>query len=283
METRVRTKTLFLAAGAAWGLAMALPAAAGAAALALAVAWLVLFGDDPWPRWAAAAIATVALVAGIGAFAAAMVTLRAMAQQAERTMPSDAARKRATRALASGLVALVVATGVGALWLALERRSAVESRAADQAYRELAQAVHAPVLVSARRPARRIEVEVVSEGVRAGPYRLSVRVVEPLGGGVLAEHGETVTLAHGRYTYAAAFQLDDVVDNFRRQRMGRDGIGSLDLNFRVEAMLEPVLSEPERKLVAGREPVTRSRSATLRLAVVIGPAGWYIADSPAHQ
>lgn len=221
METRVRTKTLFLAAGGAWGLAMALPAAAGAAALALA--------------------------------------------------------------LASGLVALVVATGVGALWLALEHRSAVESRAADQAYRELAQAVHAPVLVSARRPARRIEVEVVSEGVRAGPYRLSVRVVEPLGGGVLAERGEKVTLAPGRYTYAAAFQLDDVMDNFRRQRMGRDGIGSADLNFRVEATLEPVLSEPERKLVAGREPVTRSRSATLRLAAVIGPAGWHIADSAAHQ
>jgi len=44
------------------GLIMAFAALIGTVAVLAGVAWIFIFGDDPWPEWSNAAIMTIALI-----------------------------------------------------------------------------------------------------------------------------------------------------------------------------------------------------------------------------
>ena len=62
-----RRKVLMAAAGAAIGLAAGAIAAAFTIILLAAVAWLFVFGDDPWPRWSDFAIPAVGYAVALAA------------------------------------------------------------------------------------------------------------------------------------------------------------------------------------------------------------------------
>jgi hypothetical protein len=265
------TRTIFLWAGAIWGIGIGLVAAALAAAAAFVLVWALVLGDHHWPATVGLGIGAVALVAGAAGFAGAMSLARVYTDRADDASPAKV-RRHAVAWLASGIgVCCAVVLGAG-LWREAERAEAERARAAEMRFDELASAVHVPTLVTVHLTMTVINVDLHTQGRRAGPYRLTTRLVGPVADRTLTERTEIVQLDGAAYRRTVTFETAPVLEAFRRRLMG-GGIGSVNQHLVAEVILEPVLAASEEALVAGRMPLRRSVRAATKLAFVAAADG----------
>jgi len=62
---KLKTRTIWMVAGLAWGLLVGLAVSLQTAAVLFGVGWLFVFGDAPWPAAVGPVVLSVAIAAGL--------------------------------------------------------------------------------------------------------------------------------------------------------------------------------------------------------------------------
>lgn len=267
----MQTRTIFLWAGAVWGLALGVLAAAMAAAAAFVLLWAVVFGDHPWPRAAPWVVAGVSVLAGALAFGRAMIAARVCAEERGGSRMIQA-RRSALAWLALGIGFCGVLVLGTALWHTAERANAERAREAEAGSAEMVASLHAPTQATLEVNPARVTVAFECEGRRAGLYRLNVRLLAPIADRVLAERSQNIRLDAGPCRQTEVFETAAVLQAYRRQLMG-GGLGSVDQRLVAEVKLEPVLGASEQALIPASRPMPSTVRAAARLAFVAAPQG----------
>lgn len=251
----MRLRSLYMLAGGAWGLALAPLAGFGAGAFAAGVAWLYIFGDDPWPAAAGPSILAVALVV-VGAVLAACVGGGYLYGRSREGVPRPLrARRRGAALLAAGLAAAV---GLMVLYVGSLGEQTRERQAADEDEAALAQ------LLTSRHGIAALQVAPVGDGElvraslrvrgnRTGLYRLRWTVGEPAYGVILQEDSLELDLSPGEHSVALQISTADLAAAYRRAILEGRGAAIVDTFLKLEATLTPVLSDTERSTLPERE------------------------------
>jgi hypothetical protein len=160
-----------IALSLSWGLVLAGGLAYWAGATLLGLAWIYLYGDDPWPGHFDTVFLVVAVLAALLAFAAvaaAFVFLPRISPWLDRRLQVSAALRWAMLAMP-----LLVTAGVVGAYERGEAESA-RSFAADQALERRRAEAHRLISAEWRldRTAGRLIIELAADGVAEGSYAL---------------------------------------------------------------------------------------------------------------
>ena len=178
-----------IALSLAWGLVLGLAAALGAGAMLLGVAWLYLYGDDPWPESFDEAVLIGTAAAGLLTCAAVIAGFALL----PRVSPSLDRRLQARAALRWTVLAIPLLLAAGAV-AAYARQQAAWTAGRAAAERQEQRRAQAHRLTSAEwrldAPVGRLFVELSAEGVAEGSYSLlwearGVGAPEPIGSGTV--------------------------------------------------------------------------------------------------
>lgn len=259
----------YLAAGLAWALLLGPSAAILVFSFAAGASWLWLFGDDVWPQYTQWILPLVAILASL-AVAAICVAVAIMASR-ERDRRSQPIGRRERQALwlmtAIPLVLMGVAAGVIAKEAADYERAMALATEREAAF---------AALMGARHRIEAVDVEPIAggdfqasvrlDGTRAGAYRLEWHIEEPNFGRVLLSGMRTVELgaAAGR-EIRFEFTLLELAQSYRDQLTPAGGV-LVGEDFRLDVLLEPILSETEIAML----PPGESRNLEQGLGILHG-------------
>lgn len=240
----------YLIVGIAWALLLGPAAFFLLFGFAAGASWLWLFGDSPWPaatRWA------LPLIAAVGGALTALVSILIGYEygktQETRAIASSRTEQRKALLLTVIPLALIVLIGLNG-WRE-SRKFAQDMNLAGR--REAAFAA----LVGARYRINEITVDhsehdrfratVLMTGQREGDYRLHWQVADTGFGTTLLSGDDVTALGSDKAEAEIGFTLDQLTQSYRAQVL-RGGAGVLvEEPFELDAWLEPVFSESERK------------------------------------
>lgn len=242
------SRTLMTAAGFLWGVVLGVGAGLLAVAIAAGVAWLFLFGDDPWPWWAEWAILGCGLAVGLIVFLTCLALARMVARRHDA--PEEEGRRSAI-----ARVLIVAALGAGALYLWAGYRNQAEfdraaaGRAQARAYLEtLGASVHHIESVEIDWPGGGRDGRAMLDlaGWRSGRYHLSWSVHDTAFQERLIGGEWTLDLGSGAATVEVSLSAHGLAAAYRGLLSGPapDVLVDDPMDFRVT--LEPVLTVDER-------------------------------------
>lgn len=242
------SRTLMTAAGFLWGLVLGVGAGLLAVAIAAGVAWLFLFGDDPWPWWAEWAILGFGLAVGLIVFLTCLALARMVARRYDA--PEEEGRRSAIARML-----IVAALGAGALYLWAGYRNQAEfdraaaGRAQARAYLEtLGASVHRIESVEIDWPGGGRDGRAMLDlaGWRSGRYHLSWSVHDTAFQERLIGGERTLDLESGAATVEVPLSAHGLAAAYRGLLSGPapDVLVDDPMDFRVT--LEPVLTVDEQ-------------------------------------
>lgn len=251
----MKLRSLYMLAGGAWGLALAPLAGFGFGAFAAGVAWIYVFGDDPWPAAAGPVILAGALAAGSTVFAACVASGYVYGKSREGLPKPLRERRRSAMILVAGLVAtaalMVVYVGsVGEQ--TRERQAANEDEAAFAQFITARHAITALQVAPVGGDAK-VRASLRVRGSRTGLYLLQWTVGEPAYGVTLQEDSMKLDLSSGEHTIALEITTADLATVYGRDILEGQGPAMVDTFLKLETTLTPVLSDTERNTMPERE------------------------------
>jgi hypothetical protein len=276
---------LYTLVGIAWALLLGPLAAIGIVGLAAGVAWLFVYGDDPWPKATEWLLPAIGLAGGAVIFAGCIAIGHAYGRR--RTGLPPALQRYERR---KGLALLVVPEAVGALLLlklAADRADYEEAMAAasarEAAFAELLGARHVVAGIEvASRPDGTFAAAIRLAGQRSGDYRLGWRVGGTSFGATLAGAEQVLALEGGERRVAVEFTVDQLAGRYRELVLRGGGGVLVDEPFRLQVRIEPVLSGDEqanlppgerRRIALGDSPLPASASMSFPVRFVIAADG----------
>jgi len=246
----VNVRFLYVLAGAMWALVLAPLAVVAAVGVGAGIAWIFLFGDDPWPPAAQSFILALGAVAGLLTAAAAIWigNDRGKAAQVLRASNSRAGWRRAAALLAPPVFfALFIASS---FWVRERNYRQVMTSAATQ------EAGFSDFVGATKRIAG-VTVTTDSQGVvhatvrisgdRAGGYRLKWHVAPSTVDRPLISSDRALALGRQDYEVPIAFSIEDLRKQYQAVVLAGHGGALIDELFRLEVLLEPVPTEEERR------------------------------------
>jgi len=288
----VNTRWLYILTGMVWGLLLGALGAIFAVAAGAGFSWLYLFGDEPWPEAAGWLIPALGLVV----FAIVLIICIALGRRAGHRAgmagPEAAARRHASarRLCATGaLLALVLASAVAARLTGQEdTRQIAERRAAG--FETLQSERQRLTAVSVSRPPRPMsyDLEVRTQGVRGGPYRLTWALRSTGFKEALAAGAAQLTLQPGDNRTSLTIDAWAIIERYHDLALGGQVVYvEVAEFFHVEVTLTPVLGEAEiRELPAhvahnfalGQSALTDRETADLKMQFRIGGPQYELID-----
>ena len=252
-------RRLYLLAGILWALVLAPMVLLAIVGVGAGVAWLYLFGDDPWPEAAEHALVALGL-AGALATAVAAIWLGYQRGREHRAAPSTDEWRRAV-ALSAAPVALALLAG-SALWLrardyeqAMTAAVTREAAFADfvGANKKLAALMLGPDTRDTVRASARVS------GPRPGAYRLMWQVIPSSSRTAILEGSRSLRLGGADEEVSLDFTVDELRIRYQAVVLGGRGGALIEEPFVLEVVLDPVLTEDE---IVALPPGERSRLET---------------------
>lgn len=242
----MNVKRLFIAAGIAWGVVLGIAGGLYAGGLAAGVAWLFLFGDDPWPDWAESAILGVATVAGLAIFGGCIALGWATGRNYETRGRAGAGW------IAAGLILLAVMAGAGMVWSGARQQAGIDRQRQEQASEavnlaELQAATHrfTGIAIDWQGGGADGSVNFRLDGSREGAYRLEWQIRGQSFGKALMAGEERLDLGPGPASAGISIPAEALVDGYRALLSRRNANVLVDEPFTLEARLIPVLDAAE--------------------------------------
>ena len=238
---------LYALVGAAWGLVLGVVAGLAVTVFAPGVAWLWLFGDDPWPQAVSWVLPLIGAGAGLVVFVMCLVIGFHHGRNLERApaIAMPAGRRTAYRLLALALASAVVL--VGAAWLRVDQQAVEREAAADKDARfarlRADRHLHTAVTMAFEDA---FEADIRVQGNRDGPYRLVWAVREALYDKTLLEGSAQAQLDAGDEVVTVRFAAAELARAYHAAVVGDAGASYLvDQRLRFEFWLETILTEAE--------------------------------------
>lgn len=248
-------RQLYLLAGILWALVLAPMVLLAIVGMGAGVAWLYLFGDEPWPEAAEQALIVLGLIGGLGT-AVAAVWLGYHQGRDRHAAPTTREWQRAV-ALSAAPVVLALLVGAG-LWLrARDYEQAMtvavtrEAAFADfvGANKKLAALTLADTQDTIRASAR-------ISGSRLGAYRLTWRVIPSSSRTAIVEGSRSLQLGAADEDVSLDFSTDELRSRYQDVVLGGRGGALIEEPFLLEIILNPVLTQDE---ILGLPPGERFR------------------------
>ncbi len=241
----MKAPLLYAFVGAAWGLVLGVLAALAVMLVGAGVAWLWLFGDDPWPEAVSWVVPMIGAGAGLVVFVTCVVIGVRHGRSLERAAAPGAGRRTATLLLALALASAVAV--VGAAWLRGEwqagERAALSEK--DAWFARLRADRHAHTAAGVVFEAA-FEATIRVHGNRDGPYRLVWAVRETLYDKTLLEGSAQQQLDAGDEVVTVRFAAAELARAYHAAVVGDAGASYLvGQRLRFEFWLEPILTEAE--------------------------------------
>jgi len=242
----MNVKRLFIAAGIAWGIVLGIAGGFYAGGLAAGVAWLFLFGDDPWPDWGESAILGVAVSAGLAIFGGCIALGWATGRNYEASGRAGAGW------IAAGLILLAVMAGAGMVWRGAHQQAGIDRQRQEQAgeaenLAELQAATHrfTGIDIDWQGGGADGSADFRLDGRREGAYRLEWQIRGQSFGKALLAGEERLELAPGPASLGISIPAAALVDGYRALLSHRNANIMVDEPFTIEGRLIPVLDADE--------------------------------------
>ena len=249
----MRVRTLYVLAGASWGLILGTLAAVAAVSYALGFSWLFLFGDDPWPE----SSGLIILAGGIAIFLAVFALLLAVGYRRGRRLEARGAGAAEIRR-GAWLIAGSFALGLGTLG-AVVLKAGADDRAAtiraeqDAEFGELLSRRHDLSDWSSEGYEDSVTVNLTLSGSREGRYRLSWVLSDGLYGEELFRDSTDLELRPGDREITLVLETSLVARRYRERVLaGRGGV-LVENELPLLVALQPLLSPEEQASLPGRE------------------------------
>jgi hypothetical protein len=243
-------RQLYLLAGVLWALLLAPVAVVMSVGVAAGLAWLFIFGDNPWPRWAELFLLVVGVTAAAVAVVASIVIANSAgkAQAASLGTHSASARRRAIGlAIAPVVIALFAAS---ALWQGARQR---EQAVSDAAAREAGFAQ----FIASNKKLTDLDIESDSQGAfralarvsgnRDGAYELKWRIIPSSAKQAIFEGRRPLRLTTTTEPLEILFSTDDLKSRYQAIVLHGRGGALIDEQFRLEVSLNPIVTSEERQ------------------------------------
>lgn len=247
-------RRLYVLAGVLWALVLAPMVFFAIVAMGAVVSWLYLFGDDPWPE---AAEQSLLVLGCVGALAVASGAVWLGHQRGKKALSNER-----QRVVALSVAPLVLASLVGAaLWLrARDYEAAMTMVAArEAAFADFVGANKKLVALTLDQSQDMVSGTARISGARPGAYRLSWRIIPSSSRLSIIDSDRSLSLGAADEDIAVAFALDELQRRYQDVVLSGRGGALIEEPFRLEVVLDPVLTEKE---IAGLPPGERSRLRT---------------------
>ena len=268
---KLKTRTIWMLAGLAWGLLVGLAVSLQTAAFLFGVGWLFIFGDNPWPAAVGPVVLSMSIAAGlVPAFLLGWIGRRL-------GIAFESESRQRLRARRRGWTVLAVAVGGAVLGVSAVVGGSLSERAerADQgaALRQLASltaAVHridaASVVVTGSDPDVWLRIPI--DGERDGAYVFEWAIVETLYDTDLDRGTRHLELTAGPVVESIPIDVARLRDVYREAVLqGQSGV-LVDEDFEVRLRLRPELRPKE----SARLPDIAVRNLSLGQSELISEA-----------
>jgi len=250
---------LYLIVSIPWALFAGSLAAFAMTAVSAGVAWIFLFGDDPWPAATQWILPLLGLATGLVVAIAVVLVISQYGKQAAQSGNPARERRKALLLLLAPL--LLIAIGAAGAWLSARNYSVAMDVAAkrEQAFAELAGSLQKVAAVDIMPDPTGINAVIRMNGQRSGLYHLVLQVQPATNDTVLITDDRSVQLPVGESNLTVTFKMDDVQEAYRDSVLHGGGGVLVDELFRVNVSLAPALSGEE---IAGLPPGEARRVET---------------------
>lgn len=254
----MRLRFRYLIAGIAWALLLGPLACLAAVAGAAGVAWLWLFGDNPWPSATQRVLPLIGAAAGLAVAAGCIVFADRHGSRRE-ALPLTARRgeSRKLAVLTAAPLLVLVLLGLNAWRENREHANASIAAAQRKAvFTALANNRHRIAAITVERSADdTFRAEIDLSGRHEGDYRLRWQVADTGFDAILVTGSRILHLRPGEQRVTISFTLDQLAHRYRTRLLGGRGGVLVEEPFRLSVSLDPALREPER----GRLPPEERR------------------------
>jgi hypothetical protein len=236
---------LYLIVSIPWALVAGALAAFAMIAVGAGVAWIFLFGDDPWPAATEWVLPLLGLAAGLVVAIAVVLAISQYGKQAAQSGNPARERRKAVLLLLAPL--LLIAIGAVSAWLSARNYSVAMDAVAkrEQAFAELVGSLHKVAAVDIMSDPAGINAVIRTNGQRAGIYDLVFQVLPASGNTVLFTDDRSVQLPAGESDLTVTFKMEDVQQAYRDSVLHGGGGVLVDELFRLNVSLAPTLSGEE--------------------------------------
>lgn len=235
----------YLAVGILWALLLAPLAALSATGFAAGASWLWLYGDNPWPAGTETVILLVGIAAGIAV--AALCILFAWRYGIGREPNTQTDR---TRLLIAGAAPVAIALLLGArIWIDGRSYSQAMARAAQREAEFVTLSADVQKIAGLNMPPEKngaFAAGVHLAGKRKGSYRLKWQITSTSFSEPLITGNQHLDLYGGVSEKQIRFSLNELAEGYRKH-LSKPGNVLVDEPFRLSVLLQPSLSEMEKK------------------------------------
>lgn len=277
----MRLPTRYLAVGTAWAVLLGPLVCIALVGSAAGIAWVMIFGDDPWPESTQWVLPAIGLAGGVTTAVACIVLgyRYGKIRETSRRETTPAEKRKIVALTVAPLTALLMLAGVA--WVRMERYEHAMTLAAS---REAAFAR----LMGTRHEIAEIVIEQTADGMiranigltagRQGPYRLSWHVTAPNFRGVLLDDSRSLNLKRDGRSLVLTFAVGQLARSYQALVLkGRGGV-LVEEPFRLDVTLEPDLAAADYadlppgeryRLRAGQSPLRSKASVNVPVRFLI--------------
>lgn len=246
----MRLRHQYLIVGIAWALLVGPAAFLLLVGFAAGASWLWLFGDSPWPAATQWALPLIGVIGGaLSALACMLIGYEYGKARESRAIATSRTRQRKVIILTVVPLALIVLIGLNG-WRE-SRKFAQDMNLAVQREAEFAALIRVLFRINEitidHSEHDRFHATVRLKGQREGNYQLHWQVADTSFGTTLVSGDAVMALGSGKAEAEISFTLAQLRQSYRAHVL-RGGAGVLvEEPFELDAWLEPVFSESERK------------------------------------
>jgi hypothetical protein len=259
---KLKTRTIWMLAGLAWGLLVGLAVSLQTAAFLFGVGWLFVFGDNPWPAAVGPVVLSLTIIAGlVPAFLLGWIGFRLGIAFESETRQRLRARRRGWTVLAVAVGGAVLGVSAVVGGSVSDRADRADRRAADRQLESLVAKVHridaAGASVTGTEPIKRLRIPI--DGERSGVYMLEWVIVETLHNTDLDEGTRRLELTEESVVEIIPIDVSRLRDVYREIVLQGRGGALVEEDFEARLHLRPELRPEE----AARLPDTAVRNLAL--------------------